>query len=247
MYKVAICDDDKNYISELTQIILECNAKKNEIQILEFHSGEQLLKGLPDDIDVIFLDIQMAGMNGNETAVQLKERGYHGILVQCSGIFMPTPDTVKIAPFRYLLKQDPREKTLREMEEILAQMIKKRQCYEMDAYYLRKRVVIHVPDIVYITHHPKRKSVLHLCHERAGEFDKGNVIVPYDFEQLSEILKDADFAIPHNSYMVNLSYVSGFDWDKNVLIADGETLTISRAQRDTFRRQFARYATKKYE
>ena len=89
MYKVAICDDDKNYISELTQIILECNAKKNEIQILEFHSGEQLLKGLPDDIDVIFLDIQMAGMNGNETAVQLKERGYHGILVQCSGIFMP--------------------------------------------------------------------------------------------------------------------------------------------------------------
>lgn len=246
MYKVAICDDDKNYISELTQIILECNAKKNEIQILEFHSGEQLLKGLLDDIDVIFLDIQMAGMNGNETAVRLKERGYHGILVQCSGIFMPTPDTVKIAPFRYLLKQDSREKTLKEMEEILAQMIKKRQCYEMDAYYLRKKVVIHVSDIVYITHHPKRKSVLHLCHERAGEFDKGNVIVPYDFEQLSEILKDADFAIPHNSYMVNLSYVSGFDWDKNVLIVDGETLTVSRAQRNDFRWKFTKYVGGKY-
>ena len=246
MYKVAICDDDKNYISELTQIILECNAKKNEIQILEFHSGEQLLKGLPDDIDVIFLDIQMAGMNGNETAVQLKERGYHGILVQCSGIFMPTPDTVKIAPFRYLLKQDSREKTLKEMEEILAQMIKKRQCYEMDAYYLRKKVVIHVSDIVYITQQPKRKSVLHLCQERAGEFDKGNVIVPYDFEQLSEILKDADFAIPHNSYMVNLSYVSGFDWDKNILIVDGETLTVSRAQRNDFRWKFTKYVGGKY-
>ena len=174
MYKVAICDDDKNYISELTEIILECNAKKNEIQILKFHSGEQLLKEELDDYDIIFLDIQMAGMNGNETAVHLKERGYHGILVQCSGIFMPTPDTVKIAPFRYLLKQDSREKTLREMEEILTQMVKKRQCYEMDAYYLRKKIVIHVSDIVYITHHPKRKSVLHLCHERAGEFVKGD-------------------------------------------------------------------------
>ena len=52
----------------------------------------------------------MKRMNGNETAVRLNQNGYQGVLVQCSGIFMPTPETIKISPYRYLLKQDSREK-----------------------------------------------------------------------------------------------------------------------------------------
>ena len=47
----------------------------------------------------------MEEMNGNEIAVKLKEKGYQGLLIQCSGIFMPTPETIKISPYRYLLKQ----------------------------------------------------------------------------------------------------------------------------------------------
>ena len=39
----------------------------------------------------------------------------------------------------------------------------------------------------------------------------GKIIVPYDFEQLLELLEAADFTIPHNSYMVNLRYVSSFN------------------------------------
>ena len=82
MYKIAICDDDANYISELKEMLLECNDKKREIDFWEFTSGRELLNSNIDEMDVIFLDIQMEEMDGNMVSVELNERGYQGLLVQ---------------------------------------------------------------------------------------------------------------------------------------------------------------------
>ena len=61
MYKIAICDDDKDYIKELKDIILESNEKRLAIEFYDFDCGEKLLHSKIDDMDVIFLDIQMGG------------------------------------------------------------------------------------------------------------------------------------------------------------------------------------------
>lgn len=243
MYKVAICDDDQYYIEELREIVLECNGNKREIQFFEFYSGNQLLSSHFHDMDLIFLDIHMPGLDGNETAVKLKEQGYQGVLVQCSGKFMPTPETIKISPYRYLLKKDPKEKTLLEMKDVLAQMEIQKMCYEIEGSYLRQKIKFQVGDIVYITHHQKG-SVLHLCSEKAKKYQEGNIIVSYDFKQLLEILKATDFAVPHNSYIVNLRYVSAFDPKNEVLVADGTRLSVSRGKKASFFRELTNYTRK---
>ncbi len=246
MFKIALCDDDNVYIKELEEIILECNDKQFEIEFYEFDSGEKLLQSKIDDMDLIFLDIQMKGMNGNETAVQLNKKGYQGVLVQCSGIFMPTPETIKISPYRYLLKQDEREKTVLEVTEIITQMAKSKLCYEIQGSYLREKRYFRIADIVYITHHPKG-SVLHLQREKAKKYQDGKIIVPYDFGHLSELLKTADFSIPHNSYMVNLRYVSDFEPKTEFFVADGKSLPMSRGKKEAFLNDLARYTRKKYK
>lgn len=246
MYKIAICDDDIDYIKELEGIILMCNEKQLAFEFFEFDSGEKLLHSKFDDMDVIFLDIQLQGMSGNETAVQLNHNGYRGVLVQSSGIFMPTPETIKISPYRYLLKQDSREKTESEIKEILSQMITRKMCYEIEGCYLREKMNFRVADIVYMTHHPKG-SVLHLRREVAKHYQDGKVIVPYDFEQLLELLESADFSIPHNSYMVNLRYVSSFNPKTEFFVADGESLPMSRGKKEVFLNDLARYIRKKYK
>lgn len=246
MYKIAICDDDKDYIKELKDIILESNEKKLVIEFYEFDSGEKLLHSKFDDMDVIFLDIQMQGMNGNETAVRLNQRGYQGVLVQCSGIFMPTPETIKISPYRYLLKQDTRETTVSEVKEILSHMVDRNLCYEIEGSYLREKMKFRVADIVYITHHSKG-SVLHLRKEKAHQYQDGKIIVPYSFEELLELLEAADFSGPHNSYMVNLRYVSGFDTKTEYYVVDGKNLPMSRGKKEIFLNDLAKYTRKKYK
>ena len=246
MYKIAICDDDKDYIKELKDIILESNEKRLAIEFYDFECGEKLLHSKIDDMDVIFLDIQMGGMNGNETAVRLNQKGYQGVLVQCSGIFMPTPETIKISPYRYLLKQDTREKTVSEMKEILSQMVARKMCYEIEGSYLREKMYFRVADVVYFTHHPKG-SVLHLNSEKAKNYQKGKIIVPYDFEQLLELLELLDFSVPHNSYMVNLRYVSNFNPKTEFFIVDGKQLPMSRGKKEAFLNDLAKYIRKKYK
>lgn len=246
MFKIAICDDDKDYIKELEDIILESNDNQVAIKFFEFESGEKLLHSKVDDMDVIFLDIQMEGMNGNETAVRLNQKGYQGVLIQCSGIFMPTPETIKISPYRYLLKQDSREKTISEMREILSQMIAGKMCYEIEGSYLREKIKFRVADIVYMTHHPKG-SVLHLRKEKAKRYQDGKIIVPYDFEQLLELLEAADFSIPHNSYMVNLRYVSDFNPKTEYFVVDEVNLPMSRGKKGDFLNDLAKYTRKKYK
>lgn len=246
MYKIAICDDDKDYINELENIILECNKEQLSLEFYDFDSGEELLHSKVDDMDAIFLDIQMQGMNGNETAVRLNQKGYQGVLVQISGIFMPTPETIKISPYRYLLKQDAKEKTISELKEILSQMVTRKMCYEIEGSYLREKMNFRVADIVYITHHPKG-SVLHLRSEKENQYQDGKIIVPYDFERLLELLEAADFSVPHNSYMVNLRYVSNFDPKTEFFVVDGKSLPMSRGKKEVFLNDLAKYTRKKYK
>ena len=101
-YKIALCDDDTNYMDELEKLLKKCSQQEDLLEIVKCTSGEQLLNSDIDNADVVFLDIQLKGMDGNEISVELRKRGYQGVLVHCSGIYMPTPETIKISPYRYI-------------------------------------------------------------------------------------------------------------------------------------------------
>ena len=92
MYRIAICDDDREYIGELERMIRESNGGRREICFEEYVSGLDLLKKISGGVDILFLDIQMGGLDGNETAQLLREKNFPGVLVQCSGVYNPTPE-----------------------------------------------------------------------------------------------------------------------------------------------------------
>lgn len=245
MYEIAICDDDINYIAELKAMIIDCNQSEREILFFEYTSGEELLKSRIDEMDAIFLDIQMEEMDGNEISVELRQMGYQGLLIQCSGICMPTPETIKISPYRYLLKQYSGDIIHKELEEILLELDARKVCYEIEASYMREKMMFRVSDIVYITHH-HNGSVLHLNKNKEKKYTEGNIIVPYTFDELMQMLEKADFAIPHNSYIVNLRYISSFDIKREVLEVDGKCMSISRAKKGDFFNKLTEYSRKKY-
>ncbi|MCX4361508.1 MAG: LytTR family transcriptional regulator DNA-binding domain-containing protein [Mucispirillum schaedleri] len=245
MYKILICDDDINFILELEKIIREFNHNKRELEFTRYYSGEELLDNIVMDSDVLFLDIQLRGTNGNDIAVHLKKKGYQGILVQCSGVYMPTPETIMISPYRYILKQAGREEIYKNICEIFDEIDRLKTCFIIPVSYKREKIFIRTSDIVYFTHY-KKGSVAHLNMVRSKEYKNADLLVIYNFQELQEMLSSVGFACPHNSYLVNMRYISAFNQTKEFIRLEEKRLPVARGKVKKFSEEFTRYINQKY-
>ena len=75
MLKLAVCDDEKVFRSDLKRILAtELELCGIDYHITEFASGEALIAGLEKtDCQLLFLDIEMKGMDGVAAARKLRE------------------------------------------------------------------------------------------------------------------------------------------------------------------------------
>ena len=68
MYRIAVCDDDKNIREQVRKMILEW---KSQVEVRVFSSGRELMENY-QPYDAVFLDIDMQGMNGIETGKAIR-------------------------------------------------------------------------------------------------------------------------------------------------------------------------------
>ena len=75
MIRVALCDDDPVMREKMASLWKEAASEFQVMaELAAFPSGEALLSS-PVDFDLLFLDVEMEGMNGIETARVLRRRG----------------------------------------------------------------------------------------------------------------------------------------------------------------------------
>ena len=74
MVRFAIAEDVAAEREQLAEYITRyLAAHELEVRIYPFPSGEELLEDYPGDVDAVFLDIEMEGLNGMETARRLRQ------------------------------------------------------------------------------------------------------------------------------------------------------------------------------
>ena len=69
MIKIGICDDNAKIVSKIKRYVESYDKEKADIRT--FKNGEELLAE-EEVFDAIFLDIDMDGINGIETAQKIK-------------------------------------------------------------------------------------------------------------------------------------------------------------------------------
>lgn len=176
----------------------------------------------------------------------MREKNFQGVLVQCSGVYNPTPETIVISPYRYLLKQDPREKTLAVINEIFEEADKQNKCFALEGCFRREKIMVKTSDIVYFTRH-RGGSKVHMLADKMDRFSNGVVYVSETLESLKEKLGSLDFAMPHNSYLVNLRYIRDYDVKLGRIDLNDQTLFISRSKKKEFMERMMRYMRMKYK
>ena len=201
--RIAICDDEKN----IRELIGDKVVKQYpEVEIVSFSSGEELL--LSDkNIDILFLDIQMSGRNGMETARELRKKDKNVILIFVTAVEEYVFQAFDVGAFHYIVKPIDDAKFMdvlcRAVDELGS---KRKDVNEAEERYLminnggvHTKVIF--DDIIYAEVF-NRKIVIHKMDDTIEYYGKMS-----DLESLA----GDNFFRPHRAYLVNFKYVEKYD------------------------------------
>ena len=247
MYRIAICDDDKNFITYIEEMIAQCEINQKEIEFYEFESGEELIRKMGEMIscELLILDMQLKKLDGHATAKYFREVFPDAILVFCSGVSHPTDESFKATPYRYLQKSYSEEKMLCELQAILDKMRGTKPIPTIVGKNHYNIVKLKPSDILYIENF-RRGSVLHIREETKDYSFEDKITTKFKLAELYEILSEYDFEYAHNSYLVNLNYVIKMTSEGVMKLVNGKELNVSRSKLPQFRQSLIRLLGDKY-
>ena len=223
--KIAICDDREDDRSALAALL---EAYGQDFEIKEYGSGDELC----GDMDyirgcgIVFLDINMDGMDGLETAKQIKAECPKVHIVLVTAYVNYALEGYKVKASRFLLKDDL-EQTLQEcMDDILKEIRQEERVAEFG--FVEGNMRLRVDDIIYIET-SKHKNVFYMQGQTFSIYKK--------MDELEEELKGMGFVRIHQSFLVNMKYIEKIS-SYVMVLTTGKEISVPRSRYPEVKRQY---------
>ena len=196
--------------------------KNREISIRTFLSGEDLLS-YDGQIDVLFLDIQMKGMDGMETARKLRASKFRGFLIFITILKEMVFSSFEVQAYDYLVKPVDEKQFGKTMERLYVSM----QNAGEDSLLVQKgsggRIIPR--DEIVFCEIIDRKIYLNLV--------SGEVVDYYERIEHLETKLDSHFFRCHRSYLINLKHLKGYK-NGTAYMGNGKEVPVSRLRSREF-------------
>lgn len=222
MFQIGICDDEigaRQTLSAAVERILDNGNQK--CSFFEFSSGEGLLKWLekhPGELDILFLDIEMGGINGMETAKRAREADDKLILIFVTGFADFVFDGYFVGALGYVVKPIDNQK----LSEVMMNALGALQKQSFQSFSLSNsegKYKIPLDKILYF--YSDRRQVTLVSEQKEYPF----------YGKLDAVASEvgAGFVRIHQRYLVRGAAVTALEGG-NVVVG-GRELPISRAHR----------------
>lgn len=218
MIKVAICDDDNKICKNLHTIVEKYFLTKDRlVWIMEFKSGNRLLVSHVR-FDIIFLDIEMPGLNGIETALKLRKWDVNSKIIYVTNYEKYKTSAYKVHAFDYIDKPIDTERVAAVLDDVIYYLDNKTEKQKY-AFKTEEGIITLDLDEIFYFEYLARKVVIHGT--------EGNYIARYKLKELMEKFEQYNFASPHKSFIVNMFYIKsikGFD----IFIENGDKIPLAQ-------------------
>ncbi len=232
MIRVAIVDDLREDAAALEQYLYQFGGENGQAYLVtRYASGSEFLQDRSAAYDLVILDIDMPGLNGMETARQLRSQGDDVVLMFVTNMAQYALEGYEVEAVDYVLKpvsyQDFTLK-LRKAQRYISQ----NRDTQIALHTTNGIVPLMVSQVVYV------ESTLHylIYHTTTGD------------HRVRGSMSDAEAALPHGqfarcntSFLVNLKHVKAVERDEALVGPDGHRLKISRGRRGAFLDHLGRY------
>lgn len=233
--KIAVCDDEK----EIRQILCEKIRNLNQTaELAVFESGEELLSS-GYTADILFLDIQMEGKNGIETAKSLRRQNKTTVIIFVTALKEHVFEAFDVGAFHYLVKpfgdDKFREVFLRAVEQCrqaeTVMQEKEDRCILIKAGGVHTRIFL--KDIVYAEVY--NRKVMIQCRDERIEY----------YGRLSDLEKQTgeDFFRSHRAYLIHFKYVVQYDASR--IKMEKGTALMAKQKYSEFVKRYMQYVGRK--
>lgn len=219
---IALCDDNPAFLRQLREAIMDiCAAKDWPCSCICYSSPRELLAADLSSIQVLFLDVDMPGINGLETAHLLRKTHRELIIVFVTGFIEYAPAGYDVAAFRYLLKPELKIKLAQCMRDIWDNLYTSHDTIRVQMLDHDTKMRVH--DILYIEGTSQRHTLLHTTLDPDSPLECKGLLAEYESK-----LADKGFLRIQRSYLVNMAHIEDIR-NYNAILDNGSSLRVSRS------------------
>lgn len=226
MLRIAVCDDMSVCLEKLAgDIEIWAGQRRFNVQLEKFTSGEEVLfeQEMAGDFAAVFMDIELAGIDGMETALKLREKNRLTSIVFVSQYEQYFKQMFRLYPVQYLEKPVARKKVF----EVLDQIVEEHKLFYESFFFKYNRRTFNIP-LYRVLYFVSERRLIRILMEDGREY------VFYEkMDSLERFLTDysSRFIRIHQSYLVNSRQIEQY-FPKYVTLCNGDVLPISRDKKE---------------
>lgn len=227
--RILICDDENIYADELKSFI------ENYFSLRHL-PAEITIKCDPLDVvndesiyEIAFLDIQMDNVDGLSLAKILKERNSKVAIFFITSFGRYQDDAMDLNAFRFFEKPFDPERLRSGLDKVMEYIDRTYVDFFINANGAQKKIP--ADDILYVER-DNRKVILHTLDEK--------YITRESFDFWEDALQSTYFYTVHKSFIVNLHYVTKYDYSE-LYLQDSIRIPIAPRRQKDFRKFWFEY------
>ena len=233
MIRIAIVDDEKSAIESLMSNLMEIEADLDEkLQIFSYSSGSEFLKN-KIRYNIVFLDIEMPGINGIEIAKEIRKNDSNVQIVYVTNYRQYWRNAYQVHAFQYIEKPYDTEiirQVLMDYFKIINDSVNKTMSFTLDN---GRKIMLPINQIIYISCGVKKRQVIVIA-ENNEYICKGMI------SDLFLELNDMNFFMPHRSHIINFDHLKYYGKDWKLVMSNDDTIPLAKGKTKEFEKYFAR-------
>ena len=225
MLHIAICDDEERDLIKLEKLIADYAVKNNVLyKIYSFSDGMALLAE-KKKFDLVFLDIEMPGINGIETAQKIREQDMNVPIVYITSYSKYWRSAYKVHAFDFISKPYD-SKDIQEVFKDFFSKIKESDAKVIPVTTENGVVYQNIDEICYLLI-KQRKTI------QVGTLYSEYVALEF-LSDLKDKIDSDQFFLTHRSCLVNLKHVNNLSKDDGIIMKDGTWLPLAQRKQMDF-------------
>lgn len=226
MIRIGVCDGVQFYVEKLSESIKAwAELRSVDVQLEKFKSGEEVLCDVEKqgDFAAVFIDIELNGISGMETALKLREKNRLVSIAFVSRYEQSFKEMFQVYPFLFVEKPISWQRVYQTMDQI----VEEQKLFNESFLFRYNRTTFHI-DLKQVVYFASEKRMIKILMEDSREYAF--------YEKLDELEKmlsqyNHRFVRIHKSYLVNLHQIEQFH-AKSIVMRNGDTLAVSRDKRN---------------